>query len=67
VPKAIREVVERGGVGVANGDGFYQYTPAEAERWERVLRENVWRVRAMQEELLPPPSASSTTTQEARP
>lgn len=67
VPNAIREVVERGGVGIANGDGFYQYTPAEAERWERVLRENVWRVRAMQEELLSPPPASSTTTQEVRP
>ena len=36
----------------ASGVGFYDYTPAEAERWERVLRENVWRVRAMQEELM---------------
>jgi 3-hydroxybutyryl-CoA dehydrogenase len=52
VPKAIRNIIDRGGRGIADGDGFYRYTPAEAERWERVLRENVWRVRAMQDELL---------------
>ncbi len=53
VPAAIRELVERGGAGVANGVGFYEYGPGDAERWENVLRENVWRVRAIQDELIP--------------
>jgi 3-hydroxybutyryl-CoA dehydrogenase len=53
VPKAMRELVERGGAGISNGIGFYEYEPGEAERWEKALRENVWRVRAMQDELIP--------------
>jgi 3-hydroxybutyryl-CoA dehydrogenase len=53
VPQTMRELVERGGQGIANRIGFYDYTPEEAERWERVLRENVWRVKAMQDELTP--------------
>ena len=53
VPRTMRELVGRGGAGVSNGVGFYDYTPEDADRWERVLRENVWRVRAMQDELIP--------------
>jgi 3-hydroxybutyryl-CoA dehydrogenase len=53
VPRAMRDLIERGGRGVGNGVGFYDYTPEQAARWERVLRENVWRVRAMQDELTP--------------
>ena len=51
VPAKMREVVESGGKGISNGRGFYTYTPQEAQRWERMLIENVWKVRALQDEL----------------
>ena len=51
VPETMRRVVESGAKGISNGRGFYQYTPEEAERWERVLIENVWRVRDLQRDL----------------
>jgi 3-hydroxybutyryl-CoA dehydrogenase len=51
LPETMRKLVESGGKGISNGRGFYQYTPEEAARWERVLIENVWRVRDMQRDL----------------
>lgn len=51
VPATMRELVEHGGKGISNGRGFYTYTPEEAARWERILIENVWKVRALQDEL----------------
>ena len=51
VPAKMREVVASGGKGMSNGRGFYTYTPEEVCRWERILIENVWKVRAMQDEL----------------
>ncbi|HEY2584479.1 MAG TPA: 3-hydroxyacyl-CoA dehydrogenase family protein [Tepidisphaeraceae bacterium] len=53
VPETMRRLVESGAVGVANGRGFYDYTPEEADRWQALLVENVWRVRSIQAELLP--------------
>jgi 3-hydroxybutyryl-CoA dehydrogenase len=47
----MQQLVESGGKGISNGRGFYTYTPQEAARWERILIENVWKVRAMQDEL----------------
>ncbi|MCL4795463.1 MAG: 3-hydroxyacyl-CoA dehydrogenase family protein [Bryobacteraceae bacterium] len=35
IPPAIAKVVESGGKGIASGRGFYRYTKAEAEQWER--------------------------------
>jgi 3-hydroxybutyryl-CoA dehydrogenase len=52
LPETMRRLVESGAVGVANGRGFYNYTPEEAARWQALLVENVWRVRAIQSELL---------------
>ncbi|MGB7158354.1 MAG: 3-hydroxyacyl-CoA dehydrogenase family protein [Tepidisphaeraceae bacterium] len=51
VPATMRAVVESGAKGISNGRGFYDYTPEEAQRWERLLVENVWKVRALQDEL----------------
>jgi 3-hydroxybutyryl-CoA dehydrogenase len=53
VPKAMRDVVDSGGKGIANGHGFYNYTPEEAREWERRLRENVWTVRDLTARLFP--------------
>lgn len=51
VPETIRKLVERGATGIASGEGFYRYTPEEAKRWEELLVDNVWRARAMQDEV----------------
>lgn len=48
VPETMRGLVEGGALGVANGRGFYTYTPDEAAAWQAALVENVWRVRDMQ-------------------
>jgi 3-hydroxybutyryl-CoA dehydrogenase len=52
VPKVMRELIDSGAKGMANGRGFYDYTPQEVERWRKLLIENVWRVREMTSDLL---------------
>ena len=37
VPKLIDDIVKADGNGVSNGKGFYEYTPAEAEKWEETF------------------------------
>ena len=39
VPKLIDDIVKAGGRGVANGKGFYEYTPEEAKMWEDTFTE----------------------------
>lgn len=51
VPETIKALVARGATGIASGEGFYRYTPEEARRWEQMLVDNVWRVRAMQDDV----------------
>lgn len=34
IPKLIDDIVKAGGNGMANGQGFYSYTPEEAKLWE---------------------------------
>ncbi|HWL09893.1 MAG TPA: 3-hydroxyacyl-CoA dehydrogenase family protein [Planctomicrobium sp.] len=51
VPSRMKEIVESGALGIANGRGFYQYSPEEAAHWEHRWTENVWRVNEMREEL----------------
>ena len=47
VPALIRKVVDEGGLGVANAQGFYNYTPQEARRWEKRFREFSYDIRAL--------------------
>lgn len=47
VPELMRNLVDSGAKGISNGRGFYNYTPEEAEEWERRLIDNVWEVREM--------------------
>jgi 3-hydroxybutyryl-CoA dehydrogenase len=51
VPKRMRELVASGAKGIGNGRGFYSYTPGQARRWEKRLRENVWGVRELLEKI----------------
>ena len=37
VPKLIKDLVANGARGVANGKGFYEYTPEEAKLWEETF------------------------------
>jgi 3-hydroxybutyryl-CoA dehydrogenase len=39
VPSLIADIAENGGNGIMNGRGFYNYTPEEAEEWEKAYEE----------------------------
>jgi 3-hydroxybutyryl-CoA dehydrogenase len=39
VPDLIEGIASKGGNGIVNGKGFYNYTPEEAEEWEKAYEE----------------------------
>ncbi len=43
VPAPLRRLAEEGARGIANGRGFYTYTPEEAQTWEERHREHAWK------------------------
>jgi 3-hydroxybutyryl-CoA dehydrogenase len=45
IPVTIQRLVDSDAKGISNGKGFYNYSREDAERWEKLLRENVWRAR----------------------
>ncbi|HLK98593.1 MAG TPA: 3-hydroxyacyl-CoA dehydrogenase family protein [Hymenobacter sp.] len=47
VPPLIQEIVDRGGRGVANGDGFYEYAPGEAEAWRETFERYSFEIREL--------------------
>lgn len=47
VPPLIREIVDRGGRGVANADGFYAYTPDEARLWQETFERFSFEIREL--------------------
>jgi 3-hydroxybutyryl-CoA dehydrogenase len=47
VPPLMQKVVESGARGVSNAQGFYQYTPEEAENWERLFLKFTYEIRAL--------------------
>ena len=47
VPALMRKVVDAGGLGVANAQGFYSYTPAEARRWQKRFLKFSYDIRAL--------------------
>ena len=49
VPQIMRELEAAGAMGIKNGQGFYAYDQAEAQRLHRLMREQFWRARMMQE------------------
>jgi 3-hydroxybutyryl-CoA dehydrogenase len=53
VPATMKKLMAEGAKGASNGHGFYDYTPEEAARWQKLLEENVWRVRETLDELFP--------------
>jgi len=47
VPALMRKVMDAGGLGVANARGFYDYTPAEARRWQKRFLAFSYDIRAL--------------------
>ncbi|MDP4284037.1 MAG: 3-hydroxyacyl-CoA dehydrogenase family protein [Bacteroidota bacterium] len=47
MPKLIDDIVKAGGKGVANGQGFYSYTPEEAKLWEETFSEFSYEIREL--------------------
>jgi 3-hydroxybutyryl-CoA dehydrogenase len=47
VPAAIQRVIDSNGRGVANGRGFYRYTPEEAERWSKLFLKFNYEIRRL--------------------
>jgi 3-hydroxybutyryl-CoA dehydrogenase len=47
VPKLMQDIIERGGRGIANGHGFYQYTEEEAKAWEARFLEFNYKIRKL--------------------
>jgi 3-hydroxybutyryl-CoA dehydrogenase len=45
VPRLMQRVRRSGALGVANGKGFYSYTPAQAKRWEKLFLDFSYEIR----------------------
>ncbi|WP_310588050.1 3-hydroxyacyl-CoA dehydrogenase family protein [Dyadobacter tibetensis] len=47
VPELIDKIVQAGGKGVSNAQGFYDYTPEEAQLWEATFTEFSYKIREL--------------------
>lgn len=47
IPKLIDDIVKAGGKGIANGHGFYEYTPEETRLWEETLAAFSYEIREL--------------------
>jgi 3-hydroxybutyryl-CoA dehydrogenase len=47
VPNLIDDIVKKGGKGVANGKGFYEYEPEESKLWVETFAEFTYEVRKL--------------------
>ncbi len=47
VPELMKRLVESGAQGIRNGKGFYEYTPEEAARWEKLFLKFSYEIRAL--------------------
>lgn len=47
VPRLITDIVNAGGRGVANAQGFYEYTPEEAKLWEETFADFSYQIREL--------------------
>lgn len=49
-PRLIDEIAQAGGNGIANGNGFYQYTPEQATQWEKAFEDFSFAIRRLSAE-----------------
>lgn len=47
VPKLIEDIVTAGGKGVLNAQGFYNYTPEQAQMWKETFEEFSYEIRRL--------------------
>ena len=47
VPELIDDIVKAGGKGISNAQGFYEYTPEEAELWKETFEEFSYEIRKL--------------------
>jgi len=47
VPELMKERMETGSKGIANGKGFYSYTPEEARMWEETFAAFSYEIREL--------------------
>jgi len=52
-PEMVVKMVKEGAEGMANGKGFYSYTPQEAARWREIFRRHAWEMTGMQNRYFP--------------
>jgi 3-hydroxybutyryl-CoA dehydrogenase len=50
IPRLMQRVRRSGGLGVANGEGFYSYTPAQAKNWEKLFIDFSYKIRELAEQ-----------------
>ena len=67
IPKLMREVVGSGGRGIANGQGFYSYTPEEAKAWEARFLEFNYEIRRLTAEYSGVPGESAPANEREKP
>jgi 3-hydroxybutyryl-CoA dehydrogenase len=46
-PESIRRLADSGASGIANGRGFYDYTPEQSKQADALFHEHAWTVRAL--------------------
>jgi 3-hydroxybutyryl-CoA dehydrogenase len=66
VPALMRKVADEGGLGVANAQGFYSYTPQEAKRWEKRFLKFSYDIRALAQKYPEGPSNKASKTGKAK-
>jgi len=47
VPRLMEKLVRSGARGIANQNGFYRYTPAQAKRWEQLFLKFSYEIRSL--------------------
>ena len=53
VPELLRDLVTKGHNGIFTGRGFYEYTPQEAEFWQKLYHDQVWAITQFHERHFP--------------
>jgi 3-hydroxybutyryl-CoA dehydrogenase len=67
LPKTMRDLVAKGHNGIFTGRGFYDYTPQQAEFWQKLYRDQVWGITQFHERNFPvKPDATTHSVGEKR-
>lgn len=53
LPETLRALAESGATGVANGRGFYDYSPEEGEAWNERWHDFTWDIKGLADRYLP--------------